>query len=121
MTEQCAAHLLHGLDCLGPLVLGVLPRDLADLEHEVVLFAVLVMNDGLVLDLEAGLVDHALASIVPLCAQDVRLYEVLDHGADEVDHVVGNLVILSPCDTGLGGVRDETPSLLDSKKFSYPG
>ena len=62
---------------------------------------------------------------MPLCAQDVRLNEVLgeahvavlvmnvdqvlDHGVDVVDHVLGNPVILSPRDTR------------DSKKFSYPG
>lgn len=117
---------MRGLDGLGPLVFGVLSRDLADLEHEVVLVAVLVMNHHLVLDLEAGLVDHALDSVVLLCPQDVRLDvvrgeahvavlmvnvdQVLDLGADVDAYVLGNLMILSPCDTGLGGVRDEAPS-----------
>ena len=55
---------------------------------------------------------------MPLCAQDVRLNEVLgeahvavlvmnvdqvlNHGVDVVDHVLGNPVILSPRDTRWG-------------------
>ena len=43
---------------------------IADLELEVVLVAVLVKNDPLSPDLEAGLVGHAVDSVVLLCPQD---------------------------------------------------